>query len=112
MIRVQWELEETVALFDVYFKNGATLSIPEEKLIEISNAYRNRAKQCGLIVDEKFRNLNGLKMQIGCIHYVVTEGKSGLFGASSLFYKTYELFRNEPARFRKIADDFHGKYYE
>lgn len=112
MIRVQWELEEAVALFDVYFKNGASLSIPEEKLSEISKAYHNRANQLGLAVDEKFRNLNGLKMQIGCIHYVVTQGKSGLSGASSLFYKTYELFRNEPARFRKIADDFHEKYYE
>ena len=74
MIRVQWELEEAVALFDVYFKNGASLSIPEEKLSEISKAYHNRANQLGLVVDEKFRN--------------------------------------EPARFRKIADDFHEKYYE
>ena len=67
MIRVQWELEEAVALFDVYFKNGASLSIPEEKLSEISKAYHNRANQLGLVVDEKFRNLNGLKMQIGCM---------------------------------------------
>lgn len=32
-----------------------------------------RENRIGLVVDEKFRNLNGLKMQIGCIHYVVTE---------------------------------------
>lgn len=32
MIRVRWELEEAVALVDLYFKNGASLSIPEEKL--------------------------------------------------------------------------------
>lgn len=87
MIRVQWELEEAVALFDLYLKSGASLSIPEENLSEISKAYRNRANQLGLVVDEKFRNLNGLKMQIGCIHYVVTEGKSGLSGASKLFIK-------------------------
>ena len=103
-----WEFPTSI----LQSKNGASLSIPEEKLSEISKAYHNRANQLGLVVDEKFRNLNGLKMQIGCIHYVVTQGKSGLSGASSLFYKTYELFRNEPARFRKIADDFHEKYYE
>ena len=78
-------MEEAVALFDFYLKNGASLSIPEEKLSEISKAYRNRANQLGLVVDEKFRNLNGLKMQIGCIRYVVTEGKNGLSGASQLF---------------------------
>ena len=112
MIRVRWELEEAVALFDLYFKNGASLSIPEEELLEISKAYHNRANQLGLVVDDKFRNLNGLKMQIGCIHYVVTEGRSGLSGASSLFYKTYDLFRSDPVRFREIADSFHKRYYE
>ena len=46
------------------------------------------------------------------IHYVVTEGKSGLSGASRLFYKTYELLKNDPDRFQKIADDFREKYYQ
>ena len=73
---------------------------------------RCRENRHDLVVDEKFRNLNGLKMQIGCIHYVVTEGKSGLSGASKLFYKTYELLKNDPDRFQKIADDFREKYYQ
>ena len=112
MIRVRWELEEAVALMDLYFRCGATLSVPNDELLKLSQIYRDRANILGLNVDDKFRNLSGMKMQLGCIHYVVTEGKSGLSGASSLFYKTYELFKNEPTRFRKIADDFHEKYYE
>ena len=60
MIRVQWELEEAVALFDVYFKNGASLSIPEEKLSEISFAFYFGAFLIGVFVDEKFSNLNGV----------------------------------------------------
>ena len=112
MNRVKWELEEAVALFDLYLKNGASLSVPEEKLLEISKAYRKRAEQMKLPIDEKFRNLNGLKMQIGCIHFVVTGGQSGLSGASHLFYRTYDLYKEDPIEFQKLADDFYEKYYK
>ena len=63
-----------------------------------------------LNVDDKFRNLSGMKMQLGCIHYVVTGGKEGMSGASNLFYKTYDLYKNEPTRFQSICDDFYKKY--
>lgn len=112
MKRVRWELEEAVALMDVYFRYGGTLKIPENELLHLSQLYRNRAKILGLQVDEKFRNLAGMQMQIGCIHYVVTDGKEGLSAASRLLYQTYELYKNRPDDFRKICDEFHRKYEE
>lgn len=72
MIKVHWELEEAVALFDIYFKNGGSLNISEDMLVNLRDMYIKRARNNGIIIDEKFRNLSGLKMQLGCIHYVVT----------------------------------------
>lgn len=48
---------------------------------------RCRENRLGLVVDEKFRNLNGLKMQIGCIHYVVTEGRVVCLEQADFFIK-------------------------
>lgn len=110
MIKVNWDLEEAVALFDMYFKAGSTMSIEDAVLSELSNIYRNRATQKELVVDEKFRNVTGLKMQIGCIHYVVTEGREGLSNASKLFYETYELYKSDPQKFQEMVDDFYRKY--
>ena len=107
MIRVRWELEEAVALMNLYFRYGATLGVPNDELLKLSQIYRNRANILGLNVDDKFRNLSGMKMQLGCIHYVVTGGKEGMSGASNLFYKTYDLYKNEPTRFQSICDDFY-----
>ena len=42
MIRVRWELEEAVALMDLYFRYGATLSVPNDELLKLSQIYRNR----------------------------------------------------------------------
>lgn len=114
MIRVRWELEEAVALMDLYFRYGATLSVPNDELLKLSQIYRNRANILGLNVDDKFRNLSGMKtgmkMQLGCIHYVVTGGKEGMSGASRLFYKTYDLYKNNPLEFRNICKGFYKKY--
>lgn len=36
MIKVKWDLEEAVVLYDLYFKSGATLSVDTEKLNELT----------------------------------------------------------------------------
>lgn len=74
MVKVKWDLEEAVVLYDLYFKSGATLSVDTEKLNELSAIMKNRAAVKGVQIDEKYRNVTGLTMQIGCIHYVVTDG--------------------------------------
>ena len=110
MKRVKWELEEAVALFDLYFKNGSTLSVDENALRSLSRMYQKRAELLKLDTDSKFRNLSGLWLQLGCVHYVVTGGKEGMSNASRLFYQTYELFLTEPDKFRDICETFY-KFY-
>ena len=103
-------MEEAVALMDLYFRCGATLSVPNDELLKLSQIYRNRANILGLAVDDKFRNLSGMKMQLGCIHYVVTDGKEGMSGASNLFYKTYDLYKNNPCEFQNVCKKFYAAY--
>lgn len=110
MIKVHWELEEAVALFDIYLKNGESLNVSEDILVNLRDMYIKRARNNGIIIDEKFRNLSGLKMQLACIHYVVTSGKEGMSNASKLFYDTYELYKNDAEKFQQILKDFYKKY--
>ena len=110
MIKVRWELEEAVALFDVYFNNGGNLNVSDDVLVNLNNMYIKRAKDKGLLIDEKFRNISGLRMQLGCIHYVVTSGKEGMSNASKLFYDTYELYNKDVEKFQKILHEFCRKY--
>ena len=110
MIKVQWELEEAVALFDIYFKNGGNLNVSEDILVNLRDIYIKRAQKNGIIIDEKFRNLSGLKIQLGCIHYVATAGREGMSNASKLFYDTYELYKNDVEKFQQILKEFYIKY--
>ena len=53
MIKVQWELEEAVALFDIYFKNDGNLNISEDILGNLTDMYIKRAQENGIVIDEK-----------------------------------------------------------
>ncbi|WP_295131445.1 hypothetical protein [uncultured Catenibacterium sp.] len=62
MKRINWDLEETVALYDLYFKSGQTLSIDKDKLKQLSEILNRRVKIKGWVVDDKFRNVTALSM--------------------------------------------------
>lgn len=110
MIRVHWDLEEAVALFDFYFSHGATLSVSIDDLLELSAMYKKRAKALEITTDEKFRNEAGLRIQLACVHYVVTDGMEGMSNASKPFYQTYDLYLKDPRRFKLISESFWQKY--
>ena len=110
MKKVNWDLEEAVVLYDLYFRSGRTLKVAKNEIDILTCMYKKRAKDLGIVIDEKFRNYSGLRMQIGCIHYVVTCGKEGMSNASKLFYDTYELCKYEPEKFQQILKEFYEKY--
>lgn len=110
MKRIPWHLEESVALFDLYFKNGGTGTASAQELDQLSHLFLKRAETLGLEPDEKFRNQAGLSMQLACIHYVVTNGSAGLSGASKLFYTTYNLYRDSHAEYSEILRQFYAEY--
>ena len=110
MKRINWDLEEAVALYDLYFKSGQTLSIDKDKLKQLSEILNKRAKLKGWIVDDKFRNVTGLSMQVATIHYIVTGGKEGLKNSSKIFREVYDLYKEDLEKFDRIVKEFYLKY--
>lgn len=110
MKRINWDLEEAVALYDLYFKSGQTLSIDKDKLKQLSEVLNRRARLKGWIVDDKFRNVTGLSMQVATIHYIVTGGKEGLKNSSKIFREVYDLYKEDPEKFDRMVKEFYLKY--
>lgn len=48
------------------------MNIEKSILENLSILLNKRAREKGMIVDEKFRNIYGLSMQIRCIHHIAT----------------------------------------
>lgn len=110
MLKVKWDIEEAVALMNLYFENDCKIPVEPEKVKRLSTLLNKRAKLLGLETDDKFRNVPGLNMQLACMHYVATNGQEGLSGASKLFYDTFDLHTKEIDKFQKIYETFVRKY--
>lgn len=110
MKRVKWDVEEAVALMYLYFDNDCKMSVDSEQIENLSKILKKRAAILGFDVDDNFRNVAGLDMQLACIHYVVTDGKEGLYNVGTLFYETYDLYLKNLKIFERIYDEFIEKY--
>ena len=63
MLRVNWDIEELVAIVDICLhREGKTPDIISAELEELSLALNLRADKLGIIHDDKYRNLNGMNM--------------------------------------------------
>lgn len=111
MIKVNWDVEELVALIDLYRREQRgeipNLDIELEKL---SAALNQRAVKLGIQHDEKYRNFNGMKMMYQNVEYIATDGRRGMSAASSSMRKVYSLLSVAPDVFDLILDEFKTRY--
>ena len=82
-IRIPWDRFEVALLFQAYEKIVKGADLNTEAVI-LSETLRRLAVQKGIIIDDTYRNVNGMKMQFGNVQYLFTNGKKGLSAASPL----------------------------
>ena len=71
MIKVNWDVEELVALIDVYRSSGnMSAAAIEDNLSALAERLVKRADKLGIAHDEKFRNLNGMKMMFQNVVFI------------------------------------------
>lgn len=112
MIKVNWDVEELVALIDIYRRcEGKTPNQIETELIKLSAALTARADKLGIEHDEKFRNLNGMKMMFQNVIFIASNGQQGMSSASSSMYNVYDMLNTSPEVFQLILQEFTKRYY-
>lgn len=111
MKRIPWELEEMVAMVDLYYrdKNGLVESISDE-LKELSRKLNKRADTLGIDHDEKYRNNNGMKIIFQNVRYADTDGEEGMANTSQLIYDVIDLYDKDYNYFITILNKFNKKY--
>ncbi len=111
MIKVNWDVEELVALIDIYRKSVSSENyIVDNELQLLADRLIKRADRLGIKHDEKFRNHSGMKMMLQNVIYIATDGKQGLSAASARMRKVYSLLLTNPDVFEMILEDFNQRY--
>ena len=103
MIKVNWDVEELVALIDVYRRS-------DEKSAEQIEVELSALSKACIEHDEKYRNLNGMKMMFQNVAYVASNGDHGMSAASSAMRKVYDMSNSSPEVFDLILKEFTKRY--
>lgn len=102
--RIPWDRYEIALLLVAYEKiaNGDDYSAVA---LQLSNTLRQLAIHRGIEIDETYRNVNGMNMQLGNVQYLFTNGKQGLSNASRAIRNMYEMYRNNHTEFEAVLKE-------
>ena len=75
-IRISWDRYEVALLFAAYERVAGGSDINTEAA-RLSQTLRDLAIRRGVSIDDTYRNLNGMKMQLANVQYLVTSGEKG-----------------------------------
>ena len=74
----------------------------KQVISEVSGKLRKLAVDQGLIIDEKFRNKNGIRLQMSCLEYAYTDGKSGMQVKGGWYFDIVQKYRDNRDLFEKL----------
>ena len=72
---------------------------------DISSLFRRKAIHDKMPMNETYRNVNGINLQLGAMDYAYTSGAQGVKHVSKLFYETVEIYRTHPQEFKDILQN-------
>ena len=96
--RIVLDQYETALLIDTFWEIEKSPGRKQELIKGLSKALRQKALNSGLTVDEKFRNVNGITMQLSPIAHAFFPDRPSLT-SSMMFNQMVELYKNDRESF-------------
>ena len=100
----QWDKYETALLINFYILVEQDKYTEQEGCKILSQYLRSRALYLGYVIDDKFRNHNGIALMFAAIKFLFTDGRKGIPGASKVFKEMYIMYVNNREDFNKILE--------
>ena len=106
-IRIPWSLTESVILLDalIAYLDGKITS--KLLITDVSSFLRKYAVYRGIEIDDKFRNENGIAMQLWVMEYYFTGGKHGLKKdqCPKIFQEAMDLYHQDRKEFERVLQE-------
>ncbi len=101
-----WDKYEVALLIESVMRIHTNSVSRDDELQKLSNLLRKRAQNFGLTIDEKFRNYNGMSLQVAAIESLLIPDRAQRH-YSRLFDKMVELYNGDSEQFEAILAEAH-----
>lgn len=105
-MRVKWDQYETALLIETFWKIEDNHENKNELISDLSLRLRNMAIKKGLEIDDVYRNVNGITMQLSPIAHAFFPNRPTLT-TSSMFEKMVQLYKDDRKEFDNILSTAH-----
>lgn len=101
--RVPWDMSEAVIMLNALISAREGRMSRKDAIETVSSDLRARAKRNGIEVDDIFRNVNSIVLQMSTMEYILTDGEKGMkkSSMSKLFQDVVAMYRNDRATYEK-----------
>ena len=102
--RVPWDMSEAVIMLNALIAAREGRMSRKDAIVAVSSKLRSRAKRNGIEVDDIFRNVNGITLQMSTMEYILTDGEKGMKKSSmpKLFQDAVAMYQNDRATYEKM----------
>lgn len=104
-VRITWSDNEIALLVEMTINTINNPQSYKNNVESLSATLRKMAINKGIEIDEKYRNCNGIILQMTKMRYLLTNGREGLPGASNDFKKIADLYINNRAAFVSLCEE-------
>ena len=111
-VRIGWNKYETALLIDAYERVVSGEVSRKEAVRMLSERLRNRMLLNGIEVSDKYRNENGIAMQMSAIEYCMTDGEKGFENPSKMFVDVANLALEDRTTFELLLKEALSLYPE
>ena len=93
--RIVWDEHEQAVLLQALVDVLNHEIERKQAISEVSKRLREEAESRGIVIDEKFRNENGVSLQMNCLEYAYTGGKTGLHVTRGWYFDIVNTYQND-----------------
>lgn len=110
--RIVWNKFEVALLMDAYQRVSKGNVVRKDAVSALSKRLRNRMIMNGIEISDKYRNENGIQLQMSTLEYIITGGEKGILSPNKLFEDIVNIYANCHEEYDKILDEAFEMYPE
>ncbi len=111
-VKIPWDKYEVALLIDSYNRVTSGELSRRDAVSELSKRLRNGKILNGIEVSDKYRNENGIHMQMAAIEYCLTNGAKGFKSPSQLFKEIAQIYMENQDSFSNLLVEANSMYPE
>ena len=102
MARIFWDIYESALILDTYMQIEKGEVTFKQAVSQLSSDLRKKAIKAGVTVDNLYRNENGIAIQLGCMKYILTDGRHGFSHAPKIYAEIAHIYKTDYEQYKQI----------